>query len=43
MENMFTQIVLTAVFGIGMCVILPEFVFKAVERIRNFLRKHNNI
>jgi len=43
MKNMFTQIVLTAVFGIGMCVILPECIFKAIERVRNFFRKHKNI
>jgi hypothetical protein len=43
MENMFTQIILMAVFGIGMCIVLPEFVFKTIERLCNFFRKHKNI
>lgn len=43
MENMFTQIVLTAMFGIVLCVVLPEIIFKAVEQLLNFFRKHRNI
>lgn len=43
MGNMFTQMILTAMFGTGICVVLPEFVFKAVERLRHFFRKHRNI
>jgi hypothetical protein len=43
MGDLFTQIVLMAMFGIGICIILPEFVFKAIEYLLNFFRKHRNI
>jgi len=43
MDNMFTQIVLMAMFGIVICVALPELLFKAVRQLFNFIRKHRGI